>query len=319
MPGLRYDQLLRGGRRGWAWPFLGLPLLTILLLVVQVGLVVVAAAVLFLSGTGAGEAQDRLTGDPVTPMFLTVVNLGWAAAIPAVWLVLWAAHGLRPGWAASVVGRIRWRWLVTCFGLSAAALLITLVVSALLPAQGTGADVAGASGELNDFTTQTRDFLIVIVLLTPLQAVGEEYAFRGYLTQACGALARSRVVAVVVPALVFALLHGLGQPIPVFVDRFAFGLVAGILVIVTGGLEAGIAMHVLNNLMAFGLALAFGDMTQTLAAADGNWWIMPVTLTQSLAFLALVTYAARRGGLQTRTSAGPVEGPPVLVGQQPSM
>ena len=30
----------------------------------------------------------------------------------------------------------------------------------------------------------------------------------------------------------------------------------------TGGLEAGIAMHVLNNWLAFGLALAFGDMAR---------------------------------------------------------
>lgn len=316
MPGLRYDEILRSGRRGWAWPLLGLPMLALLLLVVQFGLVMVAAVMLFVSGFSAEEAQDRLTGDPVTPMFLTVVNLGWAAAIPAVWLVLWAAHGLRPGWAASVVGRIRWRWLLTCFGLSAAALVITLFVSALLPAQGTGSEV---STELNDFTAQTRDFLIVILLLTPLQAIGEEYAFRGYATQACGALVRSRVVAVVVPALIFALLHGLGQSFPVFFDRFAFGVVAGILVIVTGGLEAGIAMHILNNLMAFGLALAFGDMTETLAATEASWWVVPVTLTQSLAFLGLVTYAARRRGLQTRTPPGPVEGPPVLVGQRPSM
>ena len=34
--------------------------------------------------------------------------------------------------------------------------------------------------------------------------------------------------------------------------------------ITTGGLEAGIAMHVLNNFLAFGAALAFGDMTTAL-------------------------------------------------------
>ena len=67
-----------------------------------------------------------------------------------------------------------------------------------------------------------------------------------------------------VPALLFALAHGLGQSAPVFFDRFAFGVVAGILVIRTGGLEAAIAMHVLNNFLAFGLALRFGDMTEAL-------------------------------------------------------
>ena len=101
----------------------------------------------------------------------------------------------------------------------------------------------------------------MIVLLTPFQAAGEEYLFRGYLTQAFGGLFHRVVVSPSsCPPFLFGLAHGLGQSIPVFFDRFAFGLVAGVLVVLTGGLEAGIAMHVLNNWLAFGLALAFGDM-----------------------------------------------------------
>ncbi len=73
----------------------------------------------------------------------------------------------------------------------------------------------------------------MVVFLTPLQAIAEEYVFRGYLTQAFGSLARglalSRAVAVGVPAILFAAAHGT-QSFPVFVDRLAFGLVAGVLV-----------------------------------------------------------------------------------------
>ena len=71
------------------------------------------------------------------------------------------------------------------------------------------------------------------------------------------------------PATLFALAHG-AQDAPIFIDRFAFGLVAGILVITTGGLEAGIAMHVLNNFLAFGVALAYSDMTTALTPTDGT-------------------------------------------------
>ena len=139
----------------------------------------------------------------------------------------------------------------------------------------------------------------MIVLLTPLQAAGEEYAFRGYLTQAFGGAFRSRWIAVLVPALIFGAFHGLGQSLPIFFDRFAFGVVAGILAIATGGLEAAIAMHVLNNFLAFGIALAYGDLSSALNPTGGSWWSIPVTLTQSLAFLALVLWTARRQGLQT--------------------
>jgi membrane protease YdiL (CAAX protease family) len=266
-------------------------------------------------GMSLDDAMHRLAGDTVTPGSLAFLNLALASAIPTVMILTYVLHGwLRPGWVASVAGRIRWRWLLLCLGLAVVALVATLAVAAFLPASG-GEDVGG---ELNDFTSQTRDFLLVILLLTPLQAVGEEYAFRGYLTQAVGGLFERRWVAVVVPALLFALAHG-AQDVPVFLDRFAFGLVAGVLVIATGGLEAGIAMHVLNNFLAFGLALAFGDMTDALNATGGSWWMIPSTLTQSLVYLGLVVLAARRLGIATRTAPAAAEGATELVGQTPSV
>jgi membrane protease YdiL (CAAX protease family) len=201
--------------------------------------------------------------------------------------------------------------MATCFGLALLALIITVAVAALLPSAG---DASEMSGELNEWTTTTRDFVLVIVLLTPLQAAGEEYAFRGYLTQAFGGIFAplgpqiGRAAAVLLPALLFALAHG-AQDAPVFVDRLAFGLVAGILVITTGGLEAGIAMHVLNNFLAYGFALAYSDMTSALNPTGGSWWQLPVTLTQSLAYLGLATWVSRRRGIARTTS--------VLEGSEP--
>jgi hypothetical protein len=95
----------------------------------------------------------------------------------------------------------------------------------------------------------------------------------------------------------------------VFFDRFAFGVVAGTLVIMTGGLEAGIAMHVLNNFLAYGIALAYGDMSSTLNPTGGSWWSIPVTLTQSLVYLALAVWLARRMGLATTTRGHVLEAP----------
>ena len=112
-------------------------------------------------------------------------------------------------------------------------------------------------------------------------------------------------VAVVVPAVLFALLHGPQDP-PIFVDRLAFGLVAGILVVLTGGLEAAIAMHVLNNFLAFSIALAFSDMTTALNPTGGTWWSLPVTLTQSLVYLGVVVWWARKRGIATSARAGEV-------------
>lgn len=245
----------------------------------------------------------------VTPAGLAFVFLTLATAIPVTWVASRVLHGLRPRWLASVAPRIRWGWFAVCLGLAVVALIATVVVSALLPDQG-GPEM---SGELNDFTRTTRDFVLVVVLLTPLQAAGEEYAFRGYLTQAFGGIFAPAWVAVVVPALLFALAHGVGQSWPIFFDRFAFGLVAGVLVILTGGLEAGIAMHVLNNWLAFGLALAYGDMDSALNPTGGTWWSLPVTLTQSLVYLGLAVWIGRRMGVRTTTEPGVLEGPRARV------
>jgi membrane protease YdiL (CAAX protease family) len=201
--------------------------------------------------------------------------------------------------------------MLVCFGLAFVALFATLVVSAMVPAS---AEDVQLSGDLNEFTSTTRDYLLVVLLLTPLQAAGEEYAFRGYLTQAFGNVFGRAWAAVLFPALLFALAHG-SQSAPVFFDRFAFGLVAGLAVVLTGGLEAGIAMHVLNNWLAFGIALAFSDMASTLNPTGDSWWTIPVTLTQSLVFLGLVVWVGRRMGVRTATETPAVPG--VLVGSRP--
>jgi len=299
-PGLPYHLILLAGRHGW-WRYLVGVAVTILGLLVVAPLVLLVPFSIWFLVDGQSLVDSIATMldlDTPTPLGLAYLNLSLAAAIPLTWFVVWFVHGLRPGWLASVKPRIRWTYLVACLGVSVVALAATLLVSAMLPSQGEGTEL---SGHLNDFSSTTRDFLLVVVLLTPLQAAGEEYAFRGYLMQAFGGLFRSRWIPVVMSALLFGLAHGLSQGPPVFFDRFAFGFVAATLVVLTGGLEAGIAMHVLNNWLAFGLALAFGDMGSSLNPTGGSWWTIPVTLTQSLVYLGLAYAVARRMGLADRT------------------
>jgi membrane protease YdiL (CAAX protease family) len=303
--GLPYHLVHRAGRPG-AWrPVAGTVALVALMLVAVPLVWQIPFAVGFaVTGRPVIDGMQRLLdlSDP-TPAGLAYLNLVLATAIPVTWLIIRVLHGIRPRWLASIAPGIRWRWFLACLALAVVALFATLFVSTFVPQGSEGVEM---SGQLNDFTTTTRNFLLVLVLLTPLQAAGEEYAFRGYLTQAFGGLFGHPLPAVVGPALLFALAHG-AQSAPVFFDRFAFGIVAGALVILTGGLEAGLAMHVLNNWLAFAIALAYGDMGSALNPSGGSWWSIPVTLTQSLVYLGLVLLVARRTGLRT------VAEPAVLV------
>lgn len=293
-PALQYHQLQRAGARGWWRSVLGVVLVALL------GLIAVPAVlqIALLGGLIASGSTDLLgdysrlldLNDP-TPIGLAYLNLVLAALIPITFLITRWLHGLRPGWLTSIFPRMRWRFFLVCFGLSFVALLATLVVGAVLP-NSAGEEM---SGQVNDFNTRAQQFALVVLFLTPLQAAGEEYAFRGYLTQAFGAHFPT-AVAVLAPAVLFALAHG-AQDAPIFFDRLAFGVVAGILVVRTGGLEASIAMHVLNNWLAFSLALAFSDFGSALNPTGGSWWSIPVTLTQSLVYLALALVVAKKMGL----------------------
>ena len=317
-PGLRYHELLLAGRAGLWRPLVGVPLvLGLTFVVLPLGLQIPVAALFLVAGRDLEESMARMLDlqDP-TPAGLAFLNVVLASAIPVTFLAVWLLHGLRPGWLTSVRPRMRWGYLGVCLGLAVVALFATVTVAALLPTAAP--DGTELSGEVNEWTSRTRDFVLVVVLLTPLQAAGEEYLFRGYLTQACGRIfafagpVAGTAVAVVAPAVLFALAHGLGQSLPVFVDRLAFGLAAGAAVVLTGGLEAGIAMHVLNNWLAFGAALAFGDLGSALNPTGGSWWMLPGTLVQSLVYLALVVAAARLSRLPNTAPPRVLERPPRL-------
>jgi len=308
--GLPYHRLHEAGSPGWWRPVVGICIMLAGLTVIGATVALIPFA-LWYAATGA-NVQDSLTTlvdlKHPTPAGLAYLNVTLALMIPLTWFVNRVMHGLLPRWLASVQPRIRWQFLLACMGVAVVALVATLLVGSVVPGQS-----GDVGTKANAFTSTTRDYLLVIAVLTPFQAAGEEYLFRGYLTQAFGGLFHRAWVAVLVPAFLFGLAHGLGQSVPVFFDRFAFGLVAGALVVLTGGLEAGIAMHVLNNWLAFGLALAYGDMASTLNPSGGSWWSIPVTLTQSLVYLGLAVLVSRRMGLATTTTARVLEAPPSRV------
>ncbi len=294
-----YPLMLRTWEYAWWRPVVGIVTLAL-------GVIVVAPIVLMpvlLAGVaiqgGKGDFVDRFTRAgslaSVTPASMLYLNLALASAIPISWAIMRLFHHLRPRWLASVRPGLRWRFLLPCFGLAVVALIAQVVVGSVLP------------GDANDLGSHSHysagriiALALVILVSTPLQAIGEEYAFRGYLMQAFGSLTRSRAAAVVITSVLFALAHGV-QNFPLFFDRFAFGLMAGYVVVKVGGLEAGIAMHILNNFVAFGFALALGNLDSTLNVSTVSWWNIPLTIVQNGLYLLLVLWLAKRLALRNRT------------------
>lgn len=296
-----YPQALRGPAHRWWRPLLGLATVVGALVVVFAALLLVILAFVLAQTLGAELPDPTTDAFLISPAGMLVTNLGLALGIPIALVATWA-QARRAGLVSSVLGRLRWRLLLGGLGVSLLLLVpLTLAGSVLVSRLGLGGDATAGTDDSGLWPlTPASGWLaltVVILLTTPLQAAGEEYFFRGWATQWLGSLLRWRWLAVVVPAVVtavlFALAHGAQSPW-LFADRLAFGLLASLVVWRTGGLELAVALHVANNLLAFGLAIAYDGFAESLlitevAPAEGA-----VSIGVTIITTAVVLWWARR-------------------------
>ncbi|MFF1821324.1 CPBP family intramembrane glutamic endopeptidase [Kribbella sp. NPDC058245] len=249
------------------------------------------AGVLFLSIGRAIRVDPPGTTSWIT---LLMTNFYLISLIP---LSIWVARLLNrqaPGLLSSVVGRLRWRPLAW-FAVAAVALELV----ALLAVK------AGLVSVLDNSKTgmapDVVGVILVALLTSTFQAAGEEYFFRGYLLQGVGAFVRSPLVAVLVTTVLFTMAHGVWpwQSPALFLDRFAFGLLAGFLAIRTGGLEASIAAHAANNVVTFVYAALTNSVGSSLGATDAPWSLVILDILKFAAFGAVAVLITRRENLET--------------------
>jgi uncharacterized protein len=215
------------------------------------------------------------------PIGMLAANLGLATMIPIAWVLMAMVHHMRPRWLSSVQPRIRWRYLFACLAIAAVVLNGVMLLSTTVGGKLSIQPQSGFWG-----------FLVVILLTSPIQAAAEEIFFRGYLLQALGSLVPKPWFGVIASALLFALFHS-NQNLPLFIERLAFGLLAGLLVWRTGGLEAGIAAHVINNVFAY-LIAGLTTSVATLRAIQGISWVDAAFDLGGFALFAILAYALSR-------------------------
>lgn len=239
----------------------------------------------------------------MTPWVLLGTNLSLAALIPiAICCQLWF-FGQRPGWLHSVQQRFRWRWLLICLIPVIPLWVGTILVEGLALA-GPG-DQEGATGGPS---SRWLVYLVVITLTTPLQCAGEEYGFRGLVNRSVASFFRNSRVGLVAGALVssalFATAHG-SSDVWANAFYFGFGMVACALVWRTGGLEAAIVMHTVNNLISFLAAVATGEIDKPMQLSNvsgGPEMLLPV-LAGVIVVLILNAWRAR-WGVQVEAAPG---------------
>jgi uncharacterized protein len=288
-----YLQVMRS--RTWAWwkPLVGLLLLAATY--AAAAIVAVAVLVVLLLPTGH-DLLAALSGQDLTdPRVLLLTNASLMVAIPVVWLVWGVVHRMRIGWSSSVRGRLRWRlfpaWILAAVATVGAGIALSVGVDVAL-----GALLSAPSPSFGGL-------VLVVIFTTPLQSAAEEYVFRGYLSQAIAGWFRDEragaVVAAFVTATLFSLAH-VPPDLPTFLDRFAVGLAASAVVWLTGGLEAAIALHAVNNVLVFVLAGALGEGGDVTGA---GWADLAVTVLSVAGYVALVAALRRRVRPEVQTAA----------------
>lgn len=212
-----------------------------------------ALGVASLFAPGVEAAMAAFSGDPeidlTDPSVFALAILSIIPMLPAV-LIATRIFGMQPvGSLSSVAYRIRWRWLLRCLGVGGAVYAVGyLTIFAL-------ATIQGEAPTPQYDNPQLPVLLVLTLLLVPVQAAAEEYVFRGYLMQTIGGWLRHPAFAILLPVPLFVLGHDyelLGM-----IDIAAFAIVAGWLTWRTGGLEAAIGLHIVNNVTIFALG-AFG-------------------------------------------------------------
>ncbi|MGV9194639.1 CPBP family intramembrane glutamic endopeptidase [Microbacterium sp. MC2] len=301
--GLAFHRLVFARRRsGWWTPLvvgvLGVAIyvafLAVIFVVMLVAALAVPAAGEWLLSMGADVTFDL--ADPVMLAFLLgSIVLMWPAYVLASLIV----NGRRIGLLSSAAGRLRWGWMLLCTAAAAVVAVVLTALSALLPSD----EIVDTSGTVmhpgeNPFFFAS---LLVILLVVPLQCAAEEYIFRGYLQQAIGRWLRHPLFAILLPVPLFVLGHlydPLGQ-----VSVGVFAVVAGWLTWRTGGLEAAIGLHVVNNLLAFLLALfGLSDINASSPGVGSFVWSTVVVL----AYAGVVEWLFRKRRLPRTLVLQPV-------------
>ncbi|PSK98351.1 membrane protease YdiL (CAAX protease family) [Murinocardiopsis flavida] len=320
--GTPFHRLDRTERRRWWRPPLALLLGAFCFVLGGVVLVlagIVANAVLGLETTGT-----RIIGEPLADTSLNLLSI--AIMTPCAMLATWLLLRRRVGTLSSVEGHLRWRWLLLCAVVAAVCVglaigVLSVLQTVLTPEEPLFGEFVGWSYFL---TT-----LAVLIVVVPLQSSAEEYALRGFLMQLVGSYGaaagernggsllnrflRTPILAILVSGLVFASLHAYDSW--ALADVALFGLVAAWLTWYTGGLEAAIALHVLNNTLLFALGSADGSaLDADVATGSGDWIQLAVSVPQLGLFIGLVVWLARRKGVRRTVPEGFGPPEPAAVG-----
>lgn len=273
-----YHKLSAGPDRRWYRPLLAIVIALVVFLALSTVVTLLPLAVPALHSPGY---EQLITGeiDATDPVVFAVLMLSIAVLIPAVLVGVALGARMGIGYFFSVEGRLRYKWLATCFAIAIPIFALAFIPMSLL--EGT------------EFKPgpQLAILLLLTLVLVPFQSAAEELTFRAGFLQMFGSWIPNRwaslIVATLASAPVFALLHG-SLDVWILADLVVFSLCAVFLMWYTGGVEAAVAMHASNNMVIFTIE-AFSNTSDSLISEETT--STPLSFLLSAAIMSTVTTA----------------------------
>ena len=167
-------------------------------------------------------------------------------------------------WKEVINGTNRVRWSRFFFGMLVWG-LISLVLFAISYL---------TEPEIIRFRFEPLNFFILLVIaliFIPIQSSSEEFLFRGYLTQGVASWTKSRWWAIIIPSVLFGLIHSANPEIQEYgfftmMPQYIFlGLLFGLMTVLDDGIELAMGVHTINNLFGATLVTYKGSALQTYA------------------------------------------------------
>ena len=179
-----------------------------------------------------------------TPLVFIALLITIIPVIPAIFIARLITNFKPLGLIHSIAGRMRWSYLSVFLGFGFLIFGLYYVGNLVL---------AGSLTTQNSVHPLNSGmfwlYIVLILLIVPFQCYAEELLFRGYLMQTVGRWLKNPVWAIIIPAPIFMVLHGYG--LWGLLSVLTMALIAGFLCWYTGGLEAGIGLHIANNVSIF--------------------------------------------------------------------
>lgn len=256
----------------------------------------VGFAQLFLAGAAAVD-EHVLGRTGFTPLQQAAGALSLAALMPYSMLLQRLLYGAPAASLHSVSGRFRHGLLGRSLLAFAPVVAVLVAAMSLAPAD----TIPWSTGDL-------VALVLVSVLLTPLQAAGEEYGLRGLMFRVVGGWTRGSrsgaVLGIVVTTVLFSLFHGTLDPYLLTSYLLLFSVLAFV-TWRTGGLEVAVVLHATYNATAFLLAIAVHtDLGGDLAGrGEASGSVVNLVPGAGLVLIAAVVWWMTRRSGPARTPA----------------